>query len=320
MKATLTVLSTLAVLFFYLNSVYAIEPTREAVELIENGYVPGITVHVESSEEKGVNGLATCQIQKIRIEAKDPIEDQLSHIGARLYQPRIFGQMNPNSKAVIVLPPLGGTTPLEDAYSLGFCAFGFRAVALEYWTPNSRNEFDLKAHDRQAVRAVTAVRRLIELIAPTRKNQVGVLGTSAGAIMGALALGVDSRLGAGVLIAGGGDLPEIFTTSTEPGIQRLRQKRMKRYGFKSLEEYYLALKQNIRIDPVQFARFSGPKRVLTILAENDTVVPTSTQWALYEAFGKQELIRINSSHELTIARAAVIHHRDILTFLDANLE
>lgn len=316
MKNTLMFLT----LLFFSSSVYAHGPSREAVDLLENGYVPGITTHVDSSEEKGINGLASCEIQKLRIEAKDPLENELSSVSARFYQAKLFGQVNPNAKAIIILPPLGGVTPLEEAYALGFCTLGLRAVILEAWTPNSRNEFGLEAHDRQAIRAITAVRRLIELISPNRKNQVGLLGTSAGAVIGGLAIGVDSRIAAAVLIAGGGDLPEIFSKSTEPGITRLRKERMRAYGFKTVEEYQQALKKSIRIEPLEFAGYSGAKRVLTVLAEHDTVVPTSSQWALYRAFGSQELIRLSTSHELAIADAAFTRHRDILTFLDANLD
>ncbi len=320
MRYTLRSLFAATAAFLSVNSVYALEPSPEAISLIEKSYVPGITTHIISSEEKGLSGLATCQIDRVQIGAKDPIENKLSLVTARLYQPKIFGQTNPVSRAVIVLPPIGGMTPLDEAYSLGLCTFGFRAVILEAWTPDSRDEFDLMAHDRQAVRAVTAVRRLIELLAPVRPKQIGLLGTSAGAIIGALAVGIDSRLSAAALIVGGGNLPEIYAKSTEEGLSRLREARMRAYGFTTVEEYLEALKASIRIDPLNFASYSGPKRVLTVLAEDDTVVPTATQWALYEAFGSQELIRLKASHFFAIADTAVSRHRDILTFFQANLE
>lgn len=295
-------------------------PKPEAIALLQKGYDPRIQANLLETEEKGLEGFITCQVARMEVLGKDPLEGKPSQVVVRSFRPKVLGQLMPEPKTVLIIPPLGGASPLDETYAYSLCALGFRAVVLERWAPNSRDEFDFSAHDRQAVRIISAIRHIVEYIAPTRKNQLGIFGTSAGAIISALAVGFEPRLSAAVLIVGGGGLADLYAYSTESGIAELRKKRMKEFGYGSVAEYHQALKEHILIEPLDFARFSGPKRVLMVIAERDSMVPTANQWALHRAFGSQDALLFSGGHYLAVADALTRRHRDFFTFFNTHLD
>jgi hypothetical protein len=119
---------------------------------------------------------------------------------------------------------------------------------------------------------------------------VGIVGISLGAVLGALAMGVDDRFGRSVLYIGGGDLPGIlFHGSRETAAARDRL----------VEEGWTAdrLREAWKdLEPLTFASRIRPEDVLMVNADADEVIPGDCARRLREAMGAPEQRWIKGGH------------------------
>lgn len=311
------------VLFLVLIALLAImdianaKPSPAALSLIQDGYDSHVSLRELSMEEKGIPGVAFCEIRHIEVDGLDPINHELRSISARSYVAN-FTENDP--RTVLILPPTGGVTTAEEGYAYALCLMRFRVVLIDGWGFDRRGDLDWASHDREQARALTAVRHIIEAVRPTRARQIGIIGTSAGAIAAALAVGYEARIAAAAIIVGGGDVADILTRSTEKSVASVRERRMSKFGLRSPEDYRSTLRKNLVIEPLDFVGYSGSKKVWTLIADQDDMVPTDDQWKLYRAFGSQELMQYSGGHVPAVADAFVHRHRDLLGFLERNLD
>jgi dienelactone hydrolase len=290
------------------------QPPQVVAELIARTYNPSV-----SSSEKIVSGLFdVCSKTAVEITAQDPVTLQPGKILIKMYSRK--GTIPTDLKTVIVMPPTGGENALDRGYAGTLCASGFRVALVEHWDSDTVAELDMDMHDRGALRALAAVRHVVAYLNPKRAGQLGILGTSVGAITSAMVLGAEPRISAGVLIVGGGGMVDVISASHEETLTKLREGRMKKFGFATQEDYKKALAPHIHIEPLDFIGDSGPKKVLMMVALKDVTVPTKNQYDLYHAFGDQELLTHDSDHIGTILYTYITEQVKILRFLDANLK
>jgi dienelactone hydrolase len=129
-------------------------------------------------------------------------------------------------------------------------------------------------------------------------SRVGVVGISLGAIVGALALGVDDRLGRSVLLIGGGDLPSIiFHGSRETAAARDRLVE-EGYSVPQLRDLWKG------VEPLTFASRVRPEDVLFLNAESDEVIPRDSTLKLHAAMGRPELRWFKGGHYALLLRLA----------------
>ena len=236
---------------------------------------------------------SSCRISQIKIKGIDPVNLQ-----DRIIDLQVFSPVHEQAKlgSVIVVPPIYGDTVFDTWNAQRFCNAGLQTAVIQKWEFYSDPASDWKVHDRGALRAVTAIRHVLEYVLATKPGPVGILGTSLGAISSSLALSIEPRLTAGVLIVGGGPLHEILTKSSIKDSQTLKVQRMKEYSITSDEQYEQKLSESIQFDTLQYADQATPKNLWMFIATADTTVPHSTQWQLWQAWKKPKLTQGRLDH------------------------
>ncbi len=292
------------------------EPLPSVLSRLENGYSPDIQTKVTPDGRSPLG----CSTRNVQIFGQDPITRLTRLVEMKEYLPP-FKQNPEQSKSVVIVPPTGGENILDRVYANSLCASGIRVSLLQSWEYDDVVELDMRMHDQGAERSLAATRHVVEYLSATNAGRkIGLLGTSVGAISGVLAVGYEARLSAGVFIVGGIGMSEIIATSTETTVAQLRTDRMQHFGFADVAAYQAALAQNVTIEPGDFVNWTGPKKVLTVIATEDTSVPTTAQYRLFEAFGRPESIVLNSDHVRAITDTSVFHQLKIVRFFNANLE
>ncbi len=294
-----------------LSSASLAQPSEAVLQRIQESFSPAL----QTKETSDGYSIALCAISDLEISITDPVEKTPATVQARIY----FPAKKASDRSVILLPPTGGENILDRGYANALCAAGFKVALLQTWTNQTESKLELTVHDEGALRALTAIRHVLDYLNPSRPNQVGILGTSVGALSSALALGFDSRLNHGVLVVGGVGLAEIYSTSTQSDALKLREARMSAFGFTSIEEYRAALEKNVTIDPKDFADYSGKKNVLAFVGTEDATVATKNQRDLVQLFGA-ESVEYNGDHLETILHTAFWQSEKIRNFFEKNLQ
>jgi hypothetical protein len=285
-------------------------------------YQPDATAVVSGkTESAGLNGLITCDTTPLAISGLDPFTNAPRSIRVKNYVSNIGAALGAESlRTVLILPPTGGVNKIDIAYATALCFLNFRVVLIEGWDYDDVKSLDPDMHDQSARRALTAVRHVIETLHISRPHQLGILGTSVGAIEAALVLGVDPRVSAGALIVGGGNMVDILATSDQAQLAQLRSARMAASGIKTIDGYREALRPHIKIDPIDYAPGATGKKIWQLIATKDLTVPTADQLALQKAFGSQPATIFDGDHFHAIIGAYMKHQKDIYDFFTQNLE
>jgi hypothetical protein len=305
-------------LFFFTAALQAHgRPSEEGIRRIESTYDPRIQVRLERPRAVSNNG--KCWFLRVAITGRDPVHFRSRDVKIHEYAPKTDSQTIARAPAVLILPPTGGTNLIDRNYARMLCEQGFRAVILHGWEDPTENSIDWKCHDNTSLRALTAVRHVVEYIRPSRERRLGVLGTSAGSLTAAFALGVDPRIEAGYLIVPGANLPEILAESDLPRLVRLRARRMKHFHLANVRDYLRHLEQEIVFRLEDFLDYSGTKPVQLILALKDKTVPTRYQRDLARLYKKASVIEMPYGHKLTVVNSFRRHKELVLKFFEAHL-
>ena len=289
------------------------EPSlAEARARIEKSYSPKISYSILDSEWS----LYGCKIQKIQLNAKDPITSKIRHVDISLYKPR----KGHNGSAVIVLPPTGGVNILDRGYANALCSQGITAAIVSGWSHQNEIDLNFDMHNRAALRALAAVRHTVELLDLFQYNSIGILGTSIGAVTSTLVLGFEPRVTAAALIAGGAHFTDIIATSDESGASKLRAARMKKFGYKNIEEYSQAVKKNVWIEPAQFITSSVNIDSLIISADKDSTVLSKYQLQLAKLLQTKNHIHRPGNHFQVIKDSFFYNKSDIVNFFKKSLK
>lgn len=305
----------LAAATFFSISAWA-QASTEVINLIEKTYNPAI----ESTSKDITTFVDLCHRTEIELIAQDPVSLKPGKVKFTQFI-RKFSFGDPGDlKTVIVMPPTGGVNVLDWSYAARLCLNDFRVVVLTNWDFDTLNELDMNMHDRGALRALAAIRHTVEFLSPRRPNQIGILGTSVGAISSVLAIGYESRISAGALIVGGVGMPEIIANSTESHLTKLRNDRMAAYKFADVQSYQQALAAHVKIDPKDFINYSGPKNIWMMVATKDDTVPTKNQWELFKAYGKPASLMYPDNHLETIKHTAFADTGTIIEYFKSVLK
>jgi alpha-beta hydrolase superfamily lysophospholipase len=131
--------------------------------------------------------------------------------------------------------------------------------------------------------------------------KVSVFGSSLGAILASMAAAVDGKIDRAFLVGAGGSLVDLLTESDQELLVKMRQDRMAAYGLASAEEYREFLSTRLHFEPTRWVPAPNSGKAITLLiATEDTTVPTETQEALWEAWGRPRRIDVSQGHVLSI--------------------
>jgi dienelactone hydrolase len=254
-------------------------------------------------------------------------------VPAEYYRP----QAQEPAPLVILLHGMGDTSlgpPRWLARSLaakGYACFVPRLVVYSTRTPKIKDPADHLNSDEwfDAYRAsVIEVKQVLDW-AQTRpeidRQKIAILGISFGAFVAALAMGVDNRIKAGILIEGAGNSVKINKLSRAirtryPGPPLDHDKLLKDYAeyLGQVDERGLdavaVSNRGFLIDPLTYAPLIGKRPLLMINALNDEVFPRESTLDLWKATGKQAIMWLPGTHITIWLWYPLIRHR-VETFL-----
>jgi hypothetical protein len=227
--------------------------------------------------------------------------------------------VNPEKKkpVLVLFPPIEGTLPFEQ--HLGkFLAYMGIHVLVSY-PQESLVAPHLTLHDLNALISRTAIipsylLDWLESRTEVDRQAIGFLGISMGGIRAALAMGIDSRPKAGILIVAGGNLPEILTYSQQDNAVIFREHVMRREGLSNSQDLLNYFKKGLLWDPLSFAEDHDHERFLMFASSNDKVVPSKNQRDLWIALGRPKVYELSFGH-VGSALASVTYFKTFYRFL-----
>jgi len=222
---------------------------------------------------------------------------------------------------MVIIPPILGVTPLDSALAHFFVMEGYNVIILKYNEQITDYNRPLEDFNRALVSVLTSARLLLDF-AETKEEidsrRVATYGMSLGAIVASIYAGVEDRVDAAVLIAGGGHIPEIMAKSQFAIARMFRntRKRVERIG--SDEEFQYILEDIVLFDPLVFAPRNSPDDIYMVISDHDSVVHTKNQRMLWEAYGRPEYFSFRGNHFPTIL-VNLANHWAIFNFLKKRL-
>jgi hypothetical protein len=197
---------------------------------------------------------------------------------------------------IMVLPMLGGGYSLERHFAAYFASRGYASVIVrrDKRTKSARLE-DLNRLLREMVIDHKRVIDWLEAQPDIDATRLGVFGVSMGGIKAALLVPLEERIQAAALGLCGGDLPYILTRTTETGLVKRRDQELQAQNL-TLEQAEQKLRSLLTCDPIRYAPYVDPRKVLLVLARYDTVVPIEKGLELKEKMGHPETIMIPAGH------------------------
>ena len=138
------------------------------------------------------------------------------------------------------------------------------------------------------------------------RDKLGLVGTSLGSLVGAVAAANEPLIKNVCLILGGGGLVDAFY---DHPMARQYQPLVELLGGKA------AIKKLIDpVDPLTYAGQLKEKNLLMIAASRDDIIPPTAAKALWEATGKQKIVWLDSTHV-----GAALHLMVVLREMNAHL-
>ena len=258
---------------------------------------------------------AECQTGNWILNGTDPAA-RFNSLDITLVRARPLPE-NPDAPTVVILPPTGGGTVLDNRLLKVFCEYGIRTLLIRGWTGDLEQDLDPSTHDRGSLRGIAAIRQTLTFFGVKR---AGVYGTSLGGIIASNAAGVDSRIDALITTVAGGNVLETLSGSDQEILARLRAERMEKYHLKTREEYRDFLAREITINASDWTRPELSPRTWMLVATEDTTVPTFVQEELWEKWGRPKRTDISSGHLGTVVWAETFYAHDFAKFFLRALE
>jgi hypothetical protein len=143
-------------------------------------------------------------------------------------------------------------------------------------------------------------------------NRVGTFGISYGAIINAALAAVEPRTKVHVIDLAGGPLPGVLKTSEEHSLRRDWDRSRDSHELTN-KQFYHALQEVVRTDPVKLAPYVDRDRVLMLIARFDRSVPTPYQLRLWRALGQPRADFVPLGHYTSIL-ALPAHRQNLMNF------
>lgn len=237
----------------------------------------------------------SCDSQVLKYTTTYPQRETPLEIEARAYIPGRDSTL-PAAPVVFILPPLGGTNPLDNLMAETFCKNRIAAIIIvtDLTGLDSSTLVPVTDHDHTARRVASAIKGgmlLMQDYAEVNTDKVGIFGASLGGILSSVAYAVIPEISAATFLVNGGDMPYILTHSDQPKVIALKNARKKEQGLQSDAEYEAYLNDHLEIDPLHFAKLIPTESVKQFLSKNDASVASSKQIEYYKAIGKPSEVK-----------------------------
>lgn len=251
-----------------------------------------------------------------------PVKERWPTIHGTYYAPT---RTPPGKKlpAAVVVHHLGGDFGAEAYLAQHLAQNGVPAIFIALPNYGLRREKGTKQgflHETDPVGGFTAFRQsaldvirsadFLRAMPEVDPERVGVVGVSLGAVVSALARGVDTRLGKTVLVIGGGDVLGLLRDS--PEVQGMLDKALAKAGIDASQLATILAP----VDPVTFAGRIRTQDVLMINARRDEIIPERCTLSLWEAMGRPKIEWMDCGHYgvalhiFKVMNASLDHLRD----------
>ncbi|MFQ5524871.1 MAG: hypothetical protein ACE5GX_01285 [Thermoanaerobaculia bacterium] len=126
-------------------------------------------------------------------------------------------------------------------------------------------------------------------------SRIAIAGFSSGAIVAAITMGVDRRIGTGVFVMGGADPHEIFSTCSSHA--RTSREAVRRNLGWSLDQFRATLEGPLSaINPRHYVSSIDPANVLVVEASADRCIGDNPRREFWTALGRPEKISVLGGH------------------------
>ncbi|RME75247.1 MAG: hypothetical protein D6776_03590 [Planctomycetota bacterium] len=214
--------------------------------------------------------------------------------------------------AFVVTPILGGPNEVARLVARDLARHGYHALIVDRRKPRDGTRFE--AWERALADMVADRRRAIDWLQSLPEvdpARIGAYGVSLGGITTALLAALEPRLQVAVIVMAGGDLPQVIARSEEGECRLLRRA----HGLgdtpsaAEIEAFETAARRVIRTDPLRFAPFVDPRKVVMFLTRRDHSVDSASQLRLWRAFGRPEAWSLPTGHYSAIIYLPLITDR-----------
>lgn len=292
---------------------------EEAVARIEKMRMPTVAFP-KRPLETAVDAYDGCVEYSADLEIPDPAGGASRKQTISIWVPEPLRSPRP---AVVVVPTIEGRWFVEDRTASWLCSDGNVAVIADVNDTGLPSEMpDWGFEDRRMRAAMLALQTVLDWAASDPRvdaSKLGAVGVSLGGITAALWAGIEPRLKAGMIVAGGGNLPEILALSTQAKIAELRAKRIAAANLKDEKAYEEELHKAVLFDPIYVASLSKA-RLKMVTGTSDDYVPLVSQESLWEALGRPDrLLLRGESHVGSIITWAYWHMGESVAWMKAQL-
>lgn len=246
---------------------------------------------------------ANCKPQKLIVE-----NEELS-IEINYYKPQ-----EKNGPRVLILPPIGGVSVLEEKYGKKICKKGSPAFVFYRWTGDDLTSVsDLTVHQTGTKNGIA----MMELFFEKYPGNANIMGTSLGGIYTGLLAGRFEEIQKVVVIASGTNLAEILAYSELEQLVFLKKARYLEFGFSNDDEYADALRPMINLEAAEFENGLYGKRLLFFKATKDKVIAPKYQEELINLFDfdRREVVKMPFNHRNGIVATYLLKRGKIVRFL-----
>ena len=200
--------------------------------------------------------------------------------------------------AILFNPILGGDYPLER----GICRFlarqGFHVALIHRKTLKIAPEQPVTQVELLLRQGVIRIRQVVDWMVDNERvdpQRMGSFGISMGGIASVIAAAVEPRLHEHVIALAGGSIADILTTShdrllTKPLARYLARRQMDRNTLET------QLRQAIKTDPIVFAPYVDPSRLLMFVTLADRTVGRRNELRLWYALRRPAVTFLPLGH------------------------
>jgi len=142
------------------------------------------------------------------------------------------------------------------------------------------------------IQATQDVKRAVDFIQSRKEldgSRIGIVGTSLGALITALAYGVEPRLTHAAFVLGGADLAEIMWSSSLV-VEARDSLRRQGYTFERLRAELTS------VEPLTYLHSRRESSAFIVSGKYDTIIPASTTQALIGAFQAPKTLSLDTGH------------------------
>lgn len=216
---------------------------------------------------------------------------------------------------VLVLPMSGGGYAVERYFASYFAGKGYASVIV-HRDKIPKEEQLIENLDPMIHRMILDHKRVIDWLETqpaVDASRTGLFGISMGGIKGAMLAPLENRIGAAILGLAGGDLPHILAYSKEPGLVKKREEFLAERKL-TPEQAETELRKIVKRDPLLYAPYVDPAKVLLVIARSDDVVPTAKGLELKERMGNPETLMLPGGHYTAVFSIPYIKSQSLAFF------